>query len=667
MELFKAFKYLALRIAIIIGTGIVMGYLFPVFTFKFLIFIIPFIFILFIICLKYSYLLYLLLSFLSFLYGNIHRYSFTYSFLFYKKLNIEGRIIEGKRKGGYHVVKINRINNTNVSLKAIFYYPHYVERGRNVSIIGELRPLNFMKNEGMVSLNKIYKRKGVKAKIHPKGSIKILESSQHNKLLNIFEYSRNYIFSVSERCVGKNSLYLRGMLLGEKGGFSEEEFTNLKKAGILHVFAVSGLHVGIIVSVLFIIARIAGLGNVLFSLILGGFLAFYAGLTKFQPSVLRASIMAYLLIMGIISERKTLPVVSLACAFILIVLFSPHSIFNPGFQLSFSATAGIIAFTEIFVYKKKKGVLKYVYPIFYSFLIALFAFLGALPVQAFHFQRVSLISPLSSLLVVPLVGLIIPASFIMYLSYPILPLIAKIAGNAVWLLIEVIKYIITFFSKFPMCSFEKMPIIFYLLPLGGLYIVYGVKKKRFVFLLTFLGMLNIFVFYHLLTPIENRFIFLNTRYGKVIFIKVKNKNILINCGSKADRTLKRFIDNQGIKKIDLLFLPTQKKGNNSGYEIIKEKVQSVIKFDTLRYAKITLHNVEIEIYGEEENFKLFIKGKHEKYAVIPELNSVNKDFKIIYTGKSIKELEKHPVFMTFYPLCENIYSIKREGGKWISL
>ena len=127
-------------------------------------------------------------------------------------------------------------------------------------------------------------------------------------------------------------------------------------------------------------------------------------MTGFSPSVVRAVIMAIIVLIGQILYRETDIITSLSFAAVILLVFSPITLFNMGFQLSFAATFSLILF-----YKHIKKLLSFKFiPKYLTDLLAvtLSAQLGVLPITAFYFNKISLISVFTNIVVVPLTGII---------------------------------------------------------------------------------------------------------------------------------------------------------------------------------------------------------------------------------------------------------------------
>jgi len=143
---------------------------------------------------------------------------------------------------------------------------------------------------------------------------------------------------------------LQALLLGDRSGISDTQREWFVRTGLMHLLAVSGLHVFLVGMVLYVLLRPflmrfrlgwkgVELGR---SVLTVGALGLYMGLTGARPSVVRAVVMSTLLIGGLLFQRSAHPLNTLGVAALLLLAFRPPALFDVGFQLSMSAVAGIV-------------------------------------------------------------------------------------------------------------------------------------------------------------------------------------------------------------------------------------------------------------------------------------------------------------------------------------
>ncbi len=143
----------------------------------------------------------------------------------------------------------------------------------------------------------------------------------------------------------------KALLLGVREGLDENVRQDFTKAGIAHVLAVSGLHVGFLVFGLLLLLSLLKPSPLVRLMLVAVFLLAYCRLLDFTPSVVRASILSLLLLSAKLFKRRVDPLTSLAAAFLLILLARPLDLMNLGFQLSFLAVLGIVLLGDQIQYR----------------------------------------------------------------------------------------------------------------------------------------------------------------------------------------------------------------------------------------------------------------------------------------------------------------------------
>jgi competence protein ComEC len=243
---------------------------------------------------------------------------------------------------------------------------------------------------------------------------------------------------------------LEALLLGEDGRLDEATVENLRETGLYHLFAISGGHIAIVAGLLFALFRLVRMSRRASSLALGAFLVFYTLLVEGRPSVLRATLMTLAVLAGRLLWKDVHILNTIAASAFVLLLANPSSLFDAGFQLTYAATLTIILFTPPLLRRLPRLPLK----LTELALLSVTAALGAGPIIARSFNRVSLSSLLLNLAAVPLVGLIMGA------GYAYLPFAAAFPGLAAWpaaglgALVEVFRRVAHALDAFPFLSFR---------------------------------------------------------------------------------------------------------------------------------------------------------------------------------------------------------------------
>lgn len=207
---------------------------------------------------------------------------------------------------------------------------------------------------------------------------------------------------------------VKALLLGDRTGVDRDLNADYKKAGALHLLAVSGLHVGILSGLIHLllsplnrIRRGRSLKLVLGMALLWG----YSFLAGFSPPVVRAVVLISAISYAFYLRRQgqTLHFLGLACIFML-ALINPLWLFQVSFQLSFAAVAAIMVFYPVlFRWWPFKGFL--VGYIGKLVCVSLSAQMGTLPLTLYYFNQFPTLFLLTSLVLLPLIGLILTVGF----------------------------------------------------------------------------------------------------------------------------------------------------------------------------------------------------------------------------------------------------------------
>jgi competence protein ComEC len=189
----------------------------------------------------------------------------------------------------------------------------------------------------------------------------------------------------------------RALLLGDGNALPPAQRDAMRRVGLAHLVAVSGLNVGM-VATLFLVVLLRAPRGVRLAGTLVGVLA-YALLVGPLPSLLRALLMAAALLGGLLLRRLPAAANGLAASCLLLVLLSPAWVDDLGFQLSVAATAGLLALSM-----PMKARLHWLGPLATPLAVTLAAQLATLPWALAVFGRLSPAAPLANLVAVPWSG-----------------------------------------------------------------------------------------------------------------------------------------------------------------------------------------------------------------------------------------------------------------------
>ncbi|MCL1857830.1 MAG: ComEC/Rec2 family competence protein [Oscillospiraceae bacterium] len=246
-----------------------------------------------------------------------------------------------------------------------------------------------------------------------------------------------------------------GIFTGNKSKIDSTVKTDFKKSGISHVLAVSGLHLSILCGLILSFLNFLKVHKKITCVIIILCCLFFIAFTGFSVSVTRAGIMLILYYSAFLMGRKSDSMTSLLAAGTFITLLNPYNILNTGFQLSFTATMGIITATNLNIkiisrlnnIKKLKVLTKLLKAITASFIATTAATVFTLPFISYNFKTISLISPITNLLAAPLITAILFLSLcIMIFSF--IPVILGIFSLPVYFITKLLINIANYLGRF---------------------------------------------------------------------------------------------------------------------------------------------------------------------------------------------------------------------------
>ena len=216
---------------------------------------------------------------------------------------------------------------------------------------------------------------------------------------------------------------LMGLLAGDRSGIPEMLRSDFQRSGLVHVLAISGFHVVLLAGMLMIFLKATGIPHKIVTIIASILLTIYVPVTGGSPAVRRAVMMFVIPQIGTLFGKPANTLNSLGVALLLIILPEPSVIWNPGFQLSFAATAGIIIGTPHNPTKLLPDSFKQnkLWQKIQSFAIdptyvTLCATLATAPFLIHHFKTLSPFAWFGNLIIVPAISLGMQAGLFAQLS-----------------------------------------------------------------------------------------------------------------------------------------------------------------------------------------------------------------------------------------------------------
>jgi competence protein ComEC len=307
--------------------------------------------------------------------------------------------------------------------KILVYSDRHFDYGDQISLSKEWRKPAAQRNPGQFDYRNYLNRHDIHAVVYLSkyDSVSLMVQEQGAWLFQeVIEPVRTAMQRIIYRYNSKKvSPMLKALLLGERQDLDREIVEEFTLSGVVHVLAISGLHVGYIILFVTMILRLLRIPYTSQFIILLLLLTVYVLLVRLKPPVLRASLMAALYIYGKLREKRVDNLNVLLGTAFLLLLFEPGDLFNPGFQFSFMAVLGILL-----LFSRLQNVpvisnfccrfvpIRYIW---YGLLISISATVFTLPLTIYYYGIWPIYAILANLLVIPLIGIILFLAFIQLL------------------------------------------------------------------------------------------------------------------------------------------------------------------------------------------------------------------------------------------------------------
>ena len=413
--------------------------------------------------------------------------------------------------------------------------------GDELALFGTVQPIEVPRNPGEFDMRAYLARRDVKSLFivrYPENG-RILAPGSGFSVLRAAAHSREWMQRILSRDI-ENSPDVVGLICGTALGLRHQARDDIEEpfqqTGTLHLFAVAGLHVGIVARLLWTVAMVLRLPRKTATALIIPLLFFYAAITGLHTASVRAAVMSALLLGGIFFDRKVLALNSLAAAAFLILLFDSNQLFTSGFQLSFAVVGTIVLLADPMFVRSGRVVapdpflprallsraqrfrIKAGRKLMRGASVSLAAWIGSLPLIYWYFYLITPVSLVANLVVVPIAYFVLALAMLSLIAAPISSGLSIIFNNANWLISHVVLGLVHFFA---------------LLPAGHLYLPRFTESH---------------------TPIM--ITVLDEGTGGAAHIRANGYDWLIDCGGERnyERTLKSFLHSRGVNRLQGILL-----------------------------------------------------------------------------------------------------------------
>jgi len=237
-----------------------------------------------------------------------------------------------------------------------------------------------------------------------------------------------------------------GLLVGERRQLPPTLLADFRAAGVFHILAISGFNVGLVAGAVFLFLRLTPLPPRAAAAVALGALGAFAAVVGPEPSVLRATLMGGLVLVGLLLGRESATWNSLGAALLVLLGWDPAALADPGLQLSFAATAGILHLGPPI-----RAALEPWCPRSLSTALAISAGaqLAVTPLMLAHFNQLSLIGVAANLVVVPLAAAITILGLVAVVLAVASATLAHLAFQSLWALLVGLRFVVRGLAALP--------------------------------------------------------------------------------------------------------------------------------------------------------------------------------------------------------------------------
>lgn len=524
-------------------------------------------------------------------------------------------------------------DNNYILIKAKLHYVKvYVddislfEIGRKIEVEGSIKTINERNIENTFSYYKYKLYKNIYYELNLK------HYNQSNYSISIYTIRGKIIDYIDNNYSAESSSYIKQLILGISS-FDIDISKSINNIGIIHLFAISGLHINILKKGLHKFLSLFNIYEEINYIIVDVILVGYLFLSSFSISILRVVIMSVIESIYRIKGRSIFKIDALSIALLFSLIINPFSIFECGFYLTYLSTLIIMVLED-------KNIIK----------ISLSIIAFTIPVLFYFNNNVSLLMPITTIIFGIIFSyLIIPSTYIVFL----LPLL-DIPYNY---LIKGLNYIINIVNNINLklnYSIE-FPYILFLI-LGLIFAIFALYNNKKYIIPIISSLTLIFIFNYILlsysaSPIIKVF---DVGQGDSILIRDGFHNILIDTGESDDYdSTINYLKSKNITKLDAIFISHVDSDHYGEYkDIIDTMYVKEVHFNEddkeYKYGNIMIHtycyfsgsNINersmvllVEIYGYKMLFTGDIEKEGEEYIYSKDICNID-ILKVAHHGSS---------------------------------
>ena len=510
-------------------------------------------------------------------------------------LNVNGNYMSGIGRIGDEEVLINYKIKSEEEKK--FFKEKFW--GGKLSVVANIEDVPSKTNFYSFDYKKYNENRGIFKKVSIN---EISEVKNVNSLLFKFNTYRNIMsLKIDRNLIFDKSGYFQALIFGDKSYLLRDEINSFKNLGTSHLLAISGLHIGVLISLIYFILLKLKVSVDYIEKIILIIIPLYMLLSGASASVLRAG---FMIIFYVIFRRKSIDKLdSLLLTFLILLFYNPLYTFNIGFQLSFFITFSLLMSESYIKTSKNK--------LHMSLRISIISTLASMPILLYNFYTIVYISVLSNIVLVPIFSIILfPLVLISYiiflLSVPIFNILCRPLLNFTFSIFDKLQEIFLYVK--PLRIGKQSIFIIIVIFIVVLYIM--TELNRLKYSKAAIGVLTVAIILIISSYIPREYIE-EIKIGKenIYYIRENRNNMIINTSSnmknfytdyrKKDREYDimseydSLMNYEGEDRINYLLLTSSKK-NKSEYAtnlLANNLVNKIIVVDSVTKKLLELKDI----------------------------------------------------------------------------
>ncbi len=623
----KLLNYIPLHFLIGLTFGIILQTDFNIWSFnglKLFILLVVLILAIFIINIFKKKILFTILSFILFVFIGIS------TVFIHTQSNYKNHYLKLINKNSFTTLKINEILKPNIynnkykasvisvdDKKSIGYvlvnikkdnYDTILKVGQQILLKPEFLDIPEPKNPYQFNYKNYLIKQGIHQQIFTnKNELKLIGNNNfslydlaYSVRYNIQSSLKKYNFSDDEYSV------INALLLGQKQEISTEIKNDYANAGAIHILAISGLHIGILMMLLsYIFKPINNLkrGKIIKTLLIVTLLWVFAFVTGLSASVVRAVTMFTFIAIGQSLQKENSIEHSLISSMFLLLLIKPMFLYDIGFQLSYLCVFGIVWLQPLFL-KLWTPKFNFTYKLWQLITISLSVQISTLPISLYYFNQFPGLFLLSNLIIIPCLSAILIGGIIVIIL-SLLNILPEFLANFYGFIISLLNNFVKWISKQEQFLFTEISmslpemLSWYFFIFSGIFFIIKRKPNRLIyFLISVLMVQSVIIFEKHQRNLKEEFI-----------IFQKNKNTIIGKRQGINTTIYSDIDRTNITKLNILTTYKIKEHislnfNRKTPNILKFKNNTILVIDSLGVYKLPILKNSIVLLTQSPKINL---------------------------------------------------------------